>query len=239
MDKDTKQCSLCKRYLPLEQFYKHSRHKDGLTSECKECISKKQKQYRADNYEIIREKKERWRKENQFRYNEWSKKYAKRNPEKRKASIKKYDETHKKQKQEYAKNHLAVHNESCKKYNAKSHSDPVLKMKFRMRSLLYVAFKNSNTVKSKRTEEIIGLPSEEFCTYLLETFRNIYGRDWDGKEEVNIDHIIPISTAKTEEDVVRLNHYSNLRLITKEDNLKKGTKTNYQIGGSTNDQKAV
>lgn len=27
----------------------------------------------------------------------------------------------------------------------------------------------------------------------------------------DIDHIIPISTAKTEEDIIKLNHYSNLR----------------------------
>ena len=27
----------------------------------------------------------------------------------------------------------------------------------------------------------------------------------------DIDHIIPLDTAKTEEDVIRLNHYSNLQ----------------------------
>ena len=31
------------------------------------------------------------------------------------------------------------------------------------------------------------------------------GFGWD------LDHIIPISSAKTEEDVIRLNHYTNLR----------------------------
>ena len=237
MDENIKQCSVCKRTLPVEQFYKHSRHKDGLTSECKECIKQKQKQYREDNTENIRAKKKKWQEENRTLMNQWSKDYVKRHPDRRKESLKRYYETHKENKQEYAKKHMDVHNKSCKKYNEKSRCDPVLKMKFRMRSLLYVAFKNSNTVKSKHTEEIIGLPATEFCNYLLETFKNIYGRDWDGKEEVNIDHIIPVSTAETEEDVIRLNHYSNLRLITKEDNLKKGTKINYQIGGNIHDQK--
>lgn len=27
----------------------------------------------------------------------------------------------------------------------------------------------------------------------------------------DIDHIIPLSTAKTEEDVIKLNHYTNLK----------------------------
>lgn len=28
---------------------------------------------------------------------------------------------------------------------------------------------------------------------------------------VNIDHIIPLSSAKTEEDIIKLSHYSNLQ----------------------------
>jgi hypothetical protein len=44
--------------------------------------------------------------------------------------------------------------------------------------------------------------------------------DWNNKGKRNvsqpqqcwdIDHIIPISSAKTEEDLIRLNHYTNLR----------------------------
>ena len=42
-----------------------------------------------------------------------------------------------------------------------------------------------------------------------------YGNPKDGILKPNkswdIDHIIPTSLAKTEEDVIRLNHYSNLR----------------------------
>ena len=36
-------------------------------------------------------------------------------------------------------------------------------------------------------------------------YNNSEGYGWD------IDHIIPISMAKTEEDVIKLNHYSNLQ----------------------------
>ena len=40
--------------------------------------------------------------------------------------------------------------------------------------------------------------------------------NWNGiPTEINtawdLDHIIPLSTAKTEEDVIRLNHYTNLQ----------------------------
>ena len=47
---------------------------------------------------------------------------------------------------------------------------------------------------------------------------------YDNKEKVHIDHIIPLATAKTEEDVIKLCHYTNLQLLKAKDNLKKGAK---------------
>lgn len=41
------------------------------------------------------------------------------------------------------------------------------------------------------------------------------------KNEVHIDHVIPISWANTEKQVLALNHYSNLQLLSVEDNLLK------------------
>ena len=44
----------------------------------------------------------------------------------------------------------------------------------------------------------------------------------------DIDHIIPLSSAETEEDIIRLNHYSNLQPLCSKINrdIKKG-KLNY------------
>lgn len=42
-----------------------------------------------------------------------------------------------------------------------------------------------------------------------------YGNPKDGKYELNktwdLDHIIPICSAKTNEDIIRLNHYTNFQ----------------------------
>jgi hypothetical protein len=55
-----------------------------------------------------------------------------------------------------------------------------------------------------------------------------HGNPKDGVFDLNktwdIDHIIPITTAKTEDDVYRLNHYTNLQPLWAEDNMKKGDK---------------
>ena len=235
-----KYCPLCKRELSLDSFYKQSNKKNGITSQCKECIKAKQKEVRqtADGKKKHRIKNQQWYIQNKDRHRQYSKNYIQRHPESRKKSLQKYYENHKGQIQEYAKSYLPKHSASCRKYYAKMQKDPVFNMIFRIRSLVYGSFKNIGNAKSKKTIEIIGMQPQEFHDYLLNTFKEIYGRDWDGEEEVNIDHIIPISTAKTEEDVLRLNHYTNLRLITKEDNLKKGKKINYKIGGFNNDKKA-
>ena len=46
----------------------------------------------------------------------------------------------------------------------------------------------------------------------------------------DLDHIIPISSAKTEEDIIRLNHYTNLQpLCSKTNRDIKKDKLEYEI----------
>ena len=46
-----KYCTLCKKNLPLEEFNKKSKSKDGLQNVCRECGHKKSKQYYKENRE--------------------------------------------------------------------------------------------------------------------------------------------------------------------------------------------
>ena len=48
---------------------------------------------------------------------------------------------------------------------------------------------------------------------------------WDlmGKY-IHIDHIIPLSSGETEDDIYKLCHYTNLQPLWYNDNLKKGSK---------------
>ncbi|MBB1503485.1 HNH endonuclease [Candidatus Saccharibacteria bacterium] len=59
--------------------------------------------------------------------------------------------------------------------------------------------------------------------YLINTFTDRYGREFQSGEAAHIDHIIPLATATTENEVLKLCHYKNLQLLTAEDNLAKGS----------------
>jgi hypothetical protein len=48
--------------------------------------------------------------------------------------------------------------------------------------------------------------------------------NWDNYGDWHLDHIIPLCEAKTEEELFKLNHYTNLQPLWAEDNLKKNRK---------------
>ena len=47
--------------------------------------------------------------------------------------------------------------------------------------------------------------------------------------DIHIDHIVPLATAKTEGDVIALNHYTNLRPCWAHVNLSKSDKIEFII----------
>jgi len=100
-------------------------------------------------------------------------------------------------------------------------TDSLFKLTRGIRSLILKSFKNQFTEKSKRTQEILGCSYEEFKIHLENQFDE--NMNWDNQGSYwHMDHIKPISLAKSKDEVYELNHYTNFQPLYWEENLGKG-----------------
>lgn len=150
--------------------------------------------------------------------------------ENRKRADKTYRETHKEQIKQWKQDNIELIRKERRDYHKKRvASDPLYKFEKQIRGVIKSSFKRKNYTKQSRTYDIVGIEFNELYSYLLETFKNNYGYEWDGKEEVHIDHIIPLATANTKEEIVLLCYYTNLQLLKAQDNLEKHDKLDWKI----------
>lgn len=95
--------------------------------------------------------------------------------------------------------------------------------KTHVRQNLIKSLKAHQTKKSNKTIEIIGCSFEELKGHLEKTWFKNYGTEYHG-EEVHIDHILPLASAKTEEEVFKLCYWTNLQYLLPHDNFTKHDK---------------
>jgi hypothetical protein len=115
----------------------------------------------------------------------------------------------------------------------------------RQQSDYYAAYKNDpvwvvrNRIKasiSKRlrlggeksgTFDMLGYRPQDLADHLERQF--LEGMGWRNRSDWHIDHIVPISTARTVDDVIALNQLSNLRPLWAGDNMQKSASREYLI----------
>ena len=216
---EKKLCKKCGIEKALCEF-RMKKDKTGkyyLYSYCKNCEKeymkdkrkKYDKKYREKNKEIIKQK-------NKKRYNDYYEKY--------KDYHKKYMITWKQNNKDKLKKYYK------NDYN-KRMSNEISHMKEIIRKEVARSFRVKNKKKNNHTIEIIGCDIEFLTNYLISTYEKNYNEKWNWEylSKVHVDHIIPLKTAKTENDIIRLNHYTNLQLLKVEDNLHKGAKLDYTL----------
>lgn len=104
----------------------------------------------------------------------------------------------------------------------KQQSDPLFKLRSNIGTLIANSLSKNGYTKSDTTVNILGCSVEEFKNYLESQFT--LGMSWDNRNEWHIDHIVPISYACSEEEILLLNHYSNLRPLWSTANQAKASK---------------
>ena len=201
----------------------------------------KQREY-VKNIEKYRNRNKKWKNENTKYMVNYLKIYYNKNKEQLLEKQKKYYKSNKdnilKKSQEYVKNNYEKISKSQKKHRDKykeklqkyinqykkkrRQTDIIFKLRENLSHRTREIFKYFNTEKKDKTFEIVGCTPVFLKMHLENQF--IDGMGWDNRGEWHIDHIIPLSSAKTEDEIYKLCHYTNLQPLWAEDNLKKSNK---------------
>lgn len=214
--KQTKICSCCKIEKPLDDYYEVKRKTplvrniktDNRKAMCKQCY---------------KDRAAKWSGENRDKRRAIAKKYDSKNKQSRAEKIKAYKQ----------QDHVKQRNKEWRKENVTAYlrnrraSDPLFAFKVRTRNLLRKAFDRNGFTKRSKSNQILGCSWEDLVKHLERQFTT--GMSWDNRSKWHIDHIIPLATATCEDDIIRLNHFTNLRPLWAEDNLRKSDKLEHLI----------
>jgi hypothetical protein len=219
-----KTCKKCEESKDYSSFYKDKSKKDGLDIYCKECNKIRKAKYYLDNKERIDKRNSKWKQSNQDKLREDGKVYYQLNKEKTAENKKEYRIKNKDIIRIKNKEYWETTGREKKRLRDKERmkNDPLFKLRKTIKSLIYSSIKNGGFAKKSRSNEILGTSYNEFKLFIENKF--LEGMTWDNHGDWHLDHITPISWAKTEDEIYKLNHYSNLQPLWKEDNLSKGNK---------------
>ena len=156
-----------------------------------ELISDNKKEYYNQNKVLILQKKKEYRELNKDHIKEIRRQYRLKNKEKIA-----------KQKKEYQKKLLNTNTG---------------KLKHNIRQSIRRSLINKGYTKKFSSEQILGCTIGFFKDYIESKFEP--WMNWNNKGQYNnqpdfgwdLDHIVPLSMAITEEDIIRLNHYTNFQ----------------------------
>ena len=155
-------------------------------------------------------------------------------------------ETISKKAKEYRLNNRDYFNSKNKEWNAKTgygkkyqqerlKNDVLFKFINRLRTLIRISITKQGFNKKSKAHEILGCDYNKVIEHIESKFEK--GMTWKNHGEWHIDHIVPISSATTEKDVMSLNHYTNLQPLWAKENLKKYNKRNNEtFGGQDNER---
>ena len=208
MNMDSKICSKCNLEKGLSNFHKWKYGTDGYKRECKECRKKETENYYDSHKHKIKFRVSQYRKNNPEKVKEIKQKIYEKDKQRILMVNKLYRENNREKRNEY--NRLRKSN------------DPIFKLKHIMNSRIRIFLKSHNITKNNKTFEIVGCTPQKLKEHIESQFRD--NMCWNNHGEWHIDHIIPISSAKTEEEIYKLSHYTNLQPLWGLDNIKKSNK---------------
>ncbi len=204
---ETKICNKCNLEKNIKDFHKDSSKPDNLRSTCKICTNKTVIKYNELNKENIKEKKHINYINNREKISNEMKNYYQDNKEVIKNNSKSY----------YSANKININKVTVNKRKIRYQTDRFFALKENIRTNLTKLFRVTRTNKTNKTIDIIGCSFEELKQHIESLWEP--WMSWDNYGLYNgqlnhgwdLDHKIPIASAKTEADIIKLNHFSNFQ----------------------------
>lgn len=220
-----KLCKKCNIEKENSDFYREKKSKDGLRGSCKLCMGLYQSNIDRKHRSSIVKKSYYNNIDKNKKYYQDNKDYIK---EQRRNRYYLNKESENKKSRQYSKNNK----DRLNKYRNKYHSDrikidPIYKISSQIRQLIRMSFYKNGYTKRSKTYKILGCSFDEFKSFIESkfstwmTWENHGSYTGNYNETWQLDHIIPISLATCEEDVIILNHYSNFQPLCSKVNIEK------------------
>lgn len=212
-----------------KEYYSKYEVKERIRARTRtEEYKNRRREYEKTHKNIIKRKREKYYASHRTAIVAHNAEYRRKNPDKSRQWAKTYRERHKEQIAKYQKEYAEKNRPKIReRVNDRLHSDQLFKVKEQTRNMIRGSLRSKGHKKTSSTKDILGCDLDFFFEHLKRTWFDRYGRPWNG-EDFHIDHIIPLATAKTEDDVMRLCHYTNLRMLTPEENLDKHDKLDWE-----------
>jgi hypothetical protein len=203
-----KKCTECKIEKNIDLFVK-------ARNLCKDCMKEYKKSYQLKNKDVLKEKGKKYYLENKDNILERVSSHYENNKYKKLEYQKEYAQINKEKVAEYKSEYAQNNKEKIREYknnyqNRRRKEDPIFMLKYSINRSIRNSLKCKGLSKNKKSIDILGCDIKFFKEYLEVRFTDDmnwsnYGVVWD------IDHIIPLATATNEDDIIRLNHYTNLQ----------------------------
>lgn len=213
-----KQCTDCSITKSKILFPRDKTRFDGYHYYCKDCQRSRKRDHRNRNRDKINAYRNKISKrlylKNKEKISERRKKARRLNPEKSRLQSKRSN----------LKNKEWIRNYSKEYTRHRRKTKPLVKLSNSLRVRLKGALRRRSWKKTSTLQQYLGCTIQEFKEYIELLFKP--GMTWDN-HTINgwhIDHIIPLSSAQTEEEIYKLNHFSNLQPMWAIDNIRKSNK---------------
>lgn len=215
--------SICKKCINEKRNNHEQKQKQKLQSKKYRTLNKEKKQifdkkYRDLNKEKIKEYQKRYGELNKEDLKEYKKEWDRNNSDYQKKYNNEYYSINKEHIKEQAKKYRDENREKINKYvKNRKKNDPLFKLRHSIGNSILKAIKKNGFSKKSKTQQILGCTYENFKSFLESKFEpwmnwnnhglynGEYSFGWD------VDHIIPISSIDTENELLKLNFYTNLQ----------------------------